>query len=198
MELEGGGGDGGGDGAFDGFGDGGGFGSAGGEEQDFAGFEDGADAHGDGAAGAFFTGSEKFGVVVESFLVEDFQTRARAEAGSGLVETDVAVAADAEELQVDAAGLADGVFVGFAVVVVVATDGAIGDVDVVGIDVDVGEEILLHEMMETLRMRGGEAEVLVKIESDDLGEIERAGFVETDEFLVDGDHGAPGGQAEGQ
>src|SRR4029077_3296958 len=122
MELEGGSGDGGGYWAFDGFGDGGGLGGAGGEEEDFAGFEDGADAHGDGAAGAFFAGSEKFGVVVDSFLVEDFHARAGAEAGSGFVEADVAVAADAKKLQVDAAGLADGVFVGFAVVVIVAAD----------------------------------------------------------------------------
>ena len=108
------------------------------------------------------------------------------------------VAADAKKLQVDAAGLANGVFVGFAVVVVVAADGAIGNVDVVGIDVDVGEKIFLHEMMETLRMRSGEAEVFVKIEGDNAGEIERAGFVEADEFLVNSDHGAAGGQAEGE
>jgi hypothetical protein len=198
MELEGGGRDGGSDGAFDGFGDGGGFGIAGGEEQDLAGFEDGADAHGDGAAGAFFARSKKLGVVVYSFLVEDFQAGARAKAGRGFVEADVAIAADAKKLQVDAAGLADGVLIGFAVVVVVAADGAIGDVDVVGIDVDVCKEIFLHEVMEALRMRGGEAEVFIEIESDDAGEIERAGFVEADEFQVDGDHGAAGGQAESE
>ena len=72
MELQRGGGDRGGDGAFDGFGDGGGFGCAGGQQQDLARFEDGADAHGDGAARAFFAGGEGFGVVVDGFLAQNF------------------------------------------------------------------------------------------------------------------------------
>src|SRR5262245_19020601 len=60
MELQGGGGDGAGDGAFDGFGDGRGFGGASGEQKNFACFENTADAHGDGAARAFFAGGEEF------------------------------------------------------------------------------------------------------------------------------------------
>src|SRR5580700_222839 len=119
VKLQRGGGDGGGDGAFDGLGDGGGFRGAAGQQQDAVGFQDGADAHGNGALGEFFAGSEKLAIVVDGFLAENFQAGAGAEAGSGLVETDVAVAADAEDLQVDAAGVTDGMFVGAAVAVVV-------------------------------------------------------------------------------
>ena len=103
MELQGRRGDGAGDRAFDGFGDGGGLGRAGGQQKDFAGFEDRADAHGDGAARAFFAGTEKLGVVVERLAAQDFEAHARGQAGGRFVEADVSVAANAEKLEVDAA-----------------------------------------------------------------------------------------------
>ena len=198
MELQGGSRDGGGDGAFDGFGDGGGLGGSGGEQENFASFQNRADAHGDGATGTLFAGSEGFGIVVQSFAAQDFEARARTDAGSGLIEADVAIAADAEKLEVDASGLADGQFVGSAVLIVIAADGAIGNVDVAGIYVDVREQIFMHEMMEALRMRGGKSEIFIEIKSNDAGEIERAVLVKSDELFVNADHGAASGQAKRQ
>src|SRR6266478_3942620 len=92
MELEGGGGDCGSDRAFDGLCDGSGFGCARGEQENFPRLQDRADAHSYGAARTFLTGGEEFRVVVQRFLAQDFQARAGGEAGSGLVEANVAVA----------------------------------------------------------------------------------------------------------
>jgi hypothetical protein len=99
-------------------------------------------------------------------------------------------------LQVDTAGVADGLFVGRAVTVVLAFDRAIGDVDVLLSDIDVGEEMFAHEIVEALRVRGGQAEVFVEIEGDDTRKVEALFAVEAGEFLVHADGGAAGGEAE--
>src|SRR5258707_13826502 len=76
-------------------------------------------------------------------------------------------------LEIDSAGFADGFLIGGAVLIVIAANGSVGNVDVAGIHVDVREEMLAHEMMKTLRMRRGKSEIFVKIESNDAREIER-------------------------
>jgi hypothetical protein len=45
-------------------------------------------------------------------------------------------------------------------------------------------------------MAGRETEVFVEVESDDLGEGQLAGAVEADQFGVEGQRGAAGGEAE--
>ena len=96
MKLQGGGGNCRSDRTFNGLCDGGGFGLAGGEQENFPGLEDGADSHGDGAARALLALGEELGVVVYRLLAQDLQARARADTGSRLVETDMAVAADTQ------------------------------------------------------------------------------------------------------
>ncbi len=117
------------DGAFDGFGDCGGFGLSGGENQNAAGVEDGADAHGNCAFWNFLALRKKAPVVFYGFPGELFQACARSEAGIGFVEADVAVAADSENLQIDAAGFFDFVFVAFAVFGIVGAEGAAGNMN---------------------------------------------------------------------
>src|SRR4029077_6015101 len=95
-------------------------------------FEDGADAHGDGALGNLFVGGKEMAVVFDGLFAENFQTGTRAQAGSRFVESDMAVAADAENLQVDTAGCANGLFVGRAILLIVSLDGTVGDVNVAG------------------------------------------------------------------
>jgi hypothetical protein len=198
MQLQGGSGNGGGDGAFDGFGDGGGLGCAGGEQKNFAGFQNRTDAHGDGTTGTLLAGSKGFCIVVQSFAAQDFEARAGTDTGRRLIETDVAIAADAQKLEVDASGLADGLFIGGAILIVIAADCPVGNVDVAGIHVDVRKQVFMHEMMEALGMRGGKTEILIEIKSNDPGEIERALLVKSDELFVNADHGAAGGQAKRQ
>src|SRR5690349_18554623 len=172
MELQGGSGNGASNRPFDGLGDGSRFGFAGSEQKNFAGFEDSADAHGDGAARAFLTTREEFRVVVDGFLAQNLQACAGTNAGGRLIETDMAVAADTKELKVDSPGIADGLFVGRAVLIVIAANAPVGDVDVVRIDIDVSKEIFVHEMMKALAVRGGNPQVLVEIESHHAGEIQ--------------------------
>src|SRR5205807_8845734 len=127
--------------AFDGRSDGRRLGLAGGEQENFPRLQNRADAHGDGAAGTLLARREEFRVVVHRFLAQNFQARAGADAGSRLVEADVAVAPDAQKLKVDSSGLSDCRFVGCAVLIVIASDGSVGNVDVAGIYVDMREEV---------------------------------------------------------
>src|SRR6266478_9900921 len=130
MELKRRGGDRGSDRAFDRFRDGRGFGRAGGEQKDFTRFQDRADPHGNGATRALIAGREGFGVVDKSFLAQNLQARARADTGSGLIKTDMAVAANSQKLDVNASGLSNGFFIAGAVLIIVAANGSIGNVNV--------------------------------------------------------------------
>src|SRR5229473_2517633 len=130
MELKGGGGDRGSDRGYDRFRDGRGLGRAGSEQKDFPRFQDLADPHGNGATRALVAGRKGFGVVVKRFLPQDLQARARADTGSGLIKTDMAVAANSQKLDVNASGLSNGFFIPGAVLIIVATNGSIGNVDV--------------------------------------------------------------------
>lgn len=198
MELQRRGGDTGRDRTFDGLRDGSGFGWAAGEEKDAFRIEDSADAHGDSALGDFLAGREKFAIVVDGFFAEDFQARAGTQAGGGLVETDVAVAADAQDLKIDAASVANGLLVRGAVAFEIGGDGAVGDVNVRGGDVHVREEMLLHEMMEALSMIGGEAEVFVEIEGDHARKIEGLLAMQAGQLFVHFNGGAAGGETQAQ
>ena len=198
MQLKGGSGDRGGDWAFDGLRDRSGLRCAGGEQDNFTRLQDCADAHGDGAARTLLTGRKEFCVVVQRFLAQDLQARARADAGSRLIETNVAVTPDSQKLKVDASGFPDGLFVRRAVLIVIAADGSVGNVDVARVHIDVGEEIFPHEIMKALRMSSAKPKILIKIKGYDAREIERALFVKMRELFVDADHGAARGQSQRQ
>src|SRR5437588_897562 len=130
MQLKGGSGDRGGDWAFDGLRDRSGLRCAGGEQENFTRLQDGANAHGDGAARTLLTGRKEFCVVVQRFLAQDLQARAGADAGGRLIETNVAVTPDSQKLKVDASGFPDGLFVRRAVLIVIGADRSVGNVDV--------------------------------------------------------------------
>ncbi len=197
VALEEAGGDGFGFGAFDGAGGDVGFVATPGHDDEAAGLEDGADAHGDGEAGDVCFAEEVGGGVKAGDAVEGDEASDGIAGAAGFVEADVAGAADAEDLEIDAAGVADGVFVGGAVVEdFVEGDGAVGEVDVVGLEVDVGEELLLHEAEVAFAVVAVEAVVFVEVESDDVGEAEVFFAVEADEFAVKGNGGGAGGEAE--
>ncbi len=173
------------------------FGFTEGEEEDALGGEDGADAHGDGAAGDELFAEEIAGGVESGDAVEGDEAGAAVARGAGLVEADVTGAADAEELEVDSAGGGDGGFVllaeggdGFG------GEGAVGDVDVLARDIDVVEEVFVHETVVALELAGVHGEVFVEVEGDDVLEGEIFFLVEADEFGVDGDGGGSGGEAE--
>ena len=175
----------------------GGFSFTPGEGGDFFGVEDGSAAHGDGLGGDVVDAVEEDGVALSGFFGEIDDAGAGVTSGAGFVEADVSGGADAEDLKVNAAGVFDGLFVGLTMLPEVSLgDGAVGDVDVVGVDVDVVEELVVHEVPVALRVLATEADVLVEVEGDDASEGEAVFGVEATEFLVEVDRGGTGGEAE--
>ena len=78
------------------------------------------------------------GGVAARHRIERDQARSAMAGRAGLVEADVAGAADAQDLQVDAARPADHLLVAGAVFLdILAGDGAVGNVDVLRRDIDV-------------------------------------------------------------
>ena len=103
----------------------------------------------------------------------------------------MAVSADAEELEVDAACCADCFLVAAAEFFGVRRH-TVWDMDVCWIDVYMPKEVLVHEGVVGLRMVGSDADVFVEIERGDLRPIE----VLLDELLVEWHGGAASGESE--
>ena len=106
-------------------------------------------------------------------------------------------ASDAEDLQVDAAGVGDRLLVGGA------RGGdprlrqtPVGEVHVLGTNVDVVEEMLLHEAAVALMARRIDRPVLVEIEGDDVREGEAILAMHANEFLVERGRRGAGREAE--
>jgi hypothetical protein len=90
-------------------------------------------------------------------------TRAGVERRAGLIEADVAVAAEAEEREIESAGSGDVAFVLFRRV-------CVREMRVRRIEVDVIEEMLLHVAEVAARMFARQAGVLVEVERRDVPE----------------------------
>lgn len=98
---------------------------------------------------------------------ERLDAGAAGKTGAGLVEGDVAILADASKEQVNAAGELNGVLVCNALGLEV--DGvAVEDMDVGGVDVDMGEEVLPHEGVIGLGVIARDPDVLVHVEGHDM------------------------------
>ncbi len=78
-----------------------------GEEDGFAGVENGSDTHGDDMEWHSVLAAEEAGVVLAGAGCERFDAGAGGERGGRFVETDMAVCADSKQLEVDAACCAD-------------------------------------------------------------------------------------------
>ncbi len=105
------------------------------DQDDLASGEDRAQAHGDRLGRHRFFAKEIAGRVVPRDGVERDQSRAAAGHAERLVEADVPVAADAQELKIDAAGPLDGAFVLAAISVdLVGRHDAVGNVDVLRLE----------------------------------------------------------------
>ena len=127
---------------------------------------------------------EETGVCADGGLVQIDHVRALDEYAGGLVEADVTVNADAEQLQVDAAQALDAcIILGTLCIHILGT--AVGDEGVFGTDVDVVEEVGLHEVTVALRIVFGQSRVLIKVDGGYLGEIEITLVVPIGELTVD-------------
>jgi hypothetical protein len=151
-----------------------------GEEDGFAGVEDGSDSHGDDMEWHRVFAPEEAGVVLAGAGGKGFDARAGGEGGCRLVEANVAVSADAEELEVDAACCADFFLVATAEFFWVLCH-TVWDMDVCQIDVHMPKEVLVHEGVVGLRVVSSDTDVFVQIERVDLRPIE----VLLDELFVE-------------
>ena len=147
---------------------------AGGEDHDLARLEDRGDAHRDRFARHVLLAEEVGGGVLARDRVEGDQPGPALGAGAGLVEADVPRPADAEDLEVDAAGGADRLLVAPALRPPTSSRGTIAarDVDVARGDVELGEQILPHEPVVGVDALRVHRVVLVEIERDDVREAE--------------------------
>ena len=170
------------------------LGQAGGDQNHALGGHDVAHAHGDGGGGNVLLLLEETGVGVDGALGQLLDVSNADQMVAGLVEGDVTVVADAQQLQVGNAALTNLGFqlgsVGFRVT------HALGNVGVGLVDVDVIEQVGVHEVAVALVVGLGDAAVLIQIHGVYLREVHLAGFVGLDQLLVHGYGGAAGGQAQ--
>src|SRR6202030_2921313 len=108
-----------GDWSLNGFGDGGGFGRATGEKENPLCLKNGPNAHGNGTLRDLFFSGKKLAVIFDGFFAEHFQASSRTQAGGRLIKSDVSVASNTENLQVNAPAIANGIFVRRTVLLII-------------------------------------------------------------------------------
>ena len=166
-----------------------------GDHEDLLGRHDGADAHGVGLAGHVVNGIEQAGVGVDGALRQLDAVRFLGELRRGLVEADVAVVAQAQKLQAQTAGLGDALLVSSARGSGVGA-GAVRHMGASRIDIDMGEQVVLHEVTVALVVLRIKASVLVQVEAGHVLEGQRAGLVVLNQAAVQADRGRAGGQTQ--
>lgn len=166
------------------------------ENGDLARFEDCCDPHRKRLARDIRLAKEVCGCVASRDGIEVHEARAAFGAGAWLIEANVSSLSDAEQLKVNPAGVPDCLFESFRFAVHLAfRNGAIQELNVVGRDVDVGEEVFLHVASERVDAVGRHRPILVEIEGHNAGEAQSFTAVHANEFAVDANRCRAGGQA---
>ena len=119
----------------------------------------------------------------------------QAEVVAGLVEGDVAVMAHAQQLEVNAAQLRNEFIIGRTLGIGVLGQ-AVEHVGVLRMDVNMVEEIVLHEIAVALLMVGGQPEVLVQVDGAGLREGQVALLIPLHKLLIEPYGGTAGGQTQ--
>ncbi len=137
-----------------------------GEQNDLLGVHDRADAHRHRLRGDFvdLPAEEETRIVLNRLLGQDLRMRPASQGAAGFVEGDVPIRADTEQLNINASGGGDGILVCLAGGCDVLGE-TIGDVRPRLVDVDVVEELRLHEVVIALVVLRRETEVLVQIKA---------------------------------
>src|SRR6266536_1007934 len=157
--------------------------------------EDRPDAHRDRIDGHHLTVLEEPGVVVDRLFGQRLEPRARAERAPRLVERDVAVGADAQDLQIDAAAFRDAPLVPLAEGGIIA-GRARRDVDVVRGNVHVLEEVLVHEVVIALGVIRGQPDVFVEVERRHAREVHLPRLMQPHQLLIEAEWRRSGRHAE--
>ncbi len=139
---------------------------------DAAGIQNGADAHRDGLIRDVLLAEKGVGGVPTSHRVQRNQARMAVSRRPGLIESDMARSADAEDLNVDATGVANLLFVLSAMILdLLARHLAIRNMRVFRVDIEVTKERLAHEQVVALRLAPRHRVIFVEIECHDAREI---------------------------
>ena len=174
--------------------DGFGFVLAGGDQDDLSGVHDGLQTHGDRFGRNLRDIVEQTGVVLDGGFGELRDVGQGIKWGARLVEGDVAIAADAKDLEIDAAEGGDLIIILIHVSDIIAN--AFEDVGFGLIDIDMIEEVIVHEITIGLVMGALEADVFVEVEGGDVFEADASFFVGLHHIGVDLKRGGSGGKAQ--
>jgi len=165
------------------------------DQQDPLCLHDGADAHGVGMGGNILTLLKETLVGVDGGVGQLHMVGAVDELVAGLVEADVAVGAQAQQLQVSTTkGLDDSIVTG-ALSSSVGV-GAVGNIAVGLVDVHMIEQVGAHEVGIALVVILGQTHVLVQVDGSDLGEVQLAGLILGDQLLVGTNRAGTGSQTQ--
>ena len=166
-----------------------------GHEDNLLGLHDGVDAHGDGHLGDVVDRREELGLCLDGVEGELDEACLGAEEGAGLVEANLPLFTHADNHEVHL------VFGFVAVSAAVLADlaeghGAVGDVDVLGEDVDVVEELRVDAVVAALLVLGGDGVELVEAIHLHVAEADLAGHVADDQLAVEAEGRVARGEAE--
>ena len=155
-----------------------------GEDDDLLGRKHGGNAYGQRRLrDQTCVAAEEAGVDLDGVGGQRLDARARLERREGLVEGQVAIFAHTAHEEVDAARLLDArLIVGALLDQVFGI--AVENVDILGHDVDVAEEVVPHERVVALGMLLRQTHIFVHVEGDDVLERHLARLVEADKLLV--------------
>ena len=129
--------------------------------------------------------------------IEGDKTRERVARAARLIETDVPGAADAEDLEIDAAGFGNHRLVSGAVRIdFVLVHRAGGQVAACGIKVHPVEEVGAHETPVALRVLRRQRVIFVQVEGRDVGEAQFFLAMQAGQLGVEADRGGAGGEAQ--
>ncbi len=170
---------------------------AGGDQRDLPRLEDGGDPHRDRFPRHVVLAEEVRRCILPGHRVERHQAGPLVGRRAWLVEADVPALPDPEHLEVDPAGLGDGPLVREAVLgECLARHAAVGDMDLLGPDVDVREQVLPHVAPVAVGAVRRHRVVLVEVEGHHAREIHLARLVAADQLPVDAERRAPRREAE--
>ncbi len=164
-------------------------------EPHFRGTHDRGNSHGDSRLGHIIKATEgRSGVrlcqVIEGHLPSD-----RRVIRPGLIEADMTGAPDAENLQVEPAACLNLCLVGGTMCRYVRRcQRAAGQIHVLGLDVDVIEEIVVHEVPVRLRVLVRQSRVFIQVESGHVSERKPFFLVQANQLCVEGERCSSGGK----
>ena len=166
-------------------------------DDDPAGLQNRAHAHGHGLLRHIFLAEEIARGIAARHGIKRRQARTAVPGRARLVEANVSCPADAEHLQVDAAGAANLLLVVRAIAFgVFCSDGPVGNMDVFGLDVYLVEKGLAHPAVIAVRIVRRQTEVLIEVEGNHPREIETVLPVHSDQLAVHSNWSRAGGESQ--